>query len=104
MVQAQIICPTNHPELAYIREEPMSEKQYIADVEYTEKNEYGAEVRKTGRPLPVEFLLVDVPTGVPKEPSYTFPVDPRVKFVIENRSAVNQHQVGIPYCWAQKKM
>ncbi|KAE9415255.1 hypothetical protein Angca_005127, partial [Angiostrongylus cantonensis] len=94
LVEAQLLCPTNHPELAYIREKPLSDTHYITDVQYTEKNQYGAEVLKNGRPLPVEFLLVDVPTGMPKEPQYTFPPPPTTRFAIENRETMGETQGG----------
>ncbi|CAO4368077.1 unnamed protein product [Caenorhabditis nigoni] len=100
MVEAEILCPTLYtPELAYVRETPLSETHYITDVQYTEKNEYGAEVLKNGRPLPVEYLLVDVPAGMPKEPHYTFHIgnmsnSKNVKFNVENRQAIGQLQGG----------
>lgn len=48
------------------------------------KDQYGNEVQKLARPLPVEYLLLDVPTSSPKVPLYTFPahVNP---FPVENR-------------------
>ncbi|VDK45743.1 unnamed protein product, partial [Cylicostephanus goldi] len=94
LVEAELLCPTNHPELAYIRDKPLTETQYLTDVQYTEKNQYGAEVLKDGRPLPVEFLLVDVPTGMPKEPQYTFSVPKSTRFAIENREAMGEVQGG----------
>ncbi|CAB3404758.1 unnamed protein product [Caenorhabditis bovis] len=94
MVEADILCPTIYtPELAYVRETPLSENHYITDVQYLEKNEYGAEVLKNGRPLPVEYLLVDVPAGMPKEPHYTFHVG-KVPFNVENRQTIGQIQGG----------
>lgn len=62
-----------------------------------EKNEYGAEVRRDGRPLPVEFLLVDVPTGMPLQPISSFTVvdDLSVSFPIENRESIGENQVRI---------
>lgn len=36
MVDADIICPVkNQPELAWVRENPLHEKHYITDVQYT---------------------------------------------------------------------
>ncbi|RCN27859.1 NPL4 family protein [Ancylostoma caninum] len=109
LVEAQLLCPTNHPELAYIRDKPLNETQYLTDVQYTasiielyhEKNQYGAEVLKDGRPLPVEFLLVDVPTGMPKEPQYTFSPPRTARFAIENRDTMGEIQGGVnlsAYC------
>ncbi|CCD64969.1 Nuclear protein localization protein 4 homolog 1 [Caenorhabditis elegans] len=100
MVEADILCPTLYtPELAYVRETPLSEEHYITDVQFSMKNEYGAEVMKNGRPLPVEYLLVDVPAGMPKEPHYTFHVgtsnkSKSAKFNVENRQAIGQLQGG----------
>uniref|UniRef100_A0A915ERH2 MPN domain-containing protein n=1 Tax=Ditylenchus dipsaci TaxID=166011 RepID=A0A915ERH2_9BILA len=95
MVEANILCPTvSNPELAWVREKPLHEHHYITDVQYTEKDEYGAEVLRNGRPMPVEYLLVDVPTGVPLEPRATFTVveDPAKAFAIENRSLIGEDQ------------
>ncbi|KAI1730031.1 NPL4 family domain-containing protein [Ditylenchus destructor] len=94
MVDAKILCPTTHPELAWVRQTPLSERHYITDVQFTEKNEYGAEVRRDGRPLPVEFLLVDVPTGMPLEPISSFTVidDLNLSFPIENRESIGENQ------------
>jgi len=93
MVEANILCPTSNPEFAWTRETPLNEKHYITDVQYTEKNEYGAEVQKNGRPMPVEYLLVDVPAGMPKEPLYTFHASQANKgFVIENRTLIGKPQ------------
>lgn len=93
MVEADILCPTNHFELASVRENPLNEKHYITDVQFTEKNEYGAEVQRNGKPMPVEFLLVDVPVGMPIEPCMTFNVTRAEKdFPIENRTFIGQFQ------------
>lgn len=94
MVDAQILCPTTHPELAWVRQTPLNENHYITDVQFTEKNEYGAEVRRDGRPLPVEFLLVDVPTGMPLQPISTFTVvdETTACFPIENRGSIGETQ------------
>jgi nuclear protein localization family protein 4 len=35
MIEADILCPTSHPEFAWIRETPLNEKHYITDVQYT---------------------------------------------------------------------
>uniref|UniRef100_A0A7E4V9W4 Nuclear protein localization protein 4 n=1 Tax=Panagrellus redivivus TaxID=6233 RepID=A0A7E4V9W4_PANRE len=91
MAEADIVVPTDYMELAWAREKPLHEKHYVTDVQFTEKDEYGAEVRKDGRPLPVEYLLVDVPAGMPKDPSESFRVN-RVGFPIENRAAIGQIQ------------
>ncbi|KAK6037998.1 nuclear protein localization protein, partial [Cooperia oncophora] len=96
LVEAQLLCPTNHPELAYIREKPLTESQYLTDVQFTEKTKVMVQkFFKDARPLPVEFLLVDVPTGMPKEPQYTFsPPPPVARFNIENRDSMGTTQGG----------
>lgn len=49
-----------------------------------DKDQYGNEVQKMARPLPVEYLLLDVPTSSPLIPLYTFP-SRQHRFPIENR-------------------
>lgn len=34
LVEANLLCPTSHPELAYLREVPLTPSQYITDVYY----------------------------------------------------------------------
>lgn len=93
MVDAEILVPTSNPELAWVRETPLRPDHYITDVQFTEKDEYGAEVRRNGRPMPVEYLLVDVPAGMPIEPQFSFHAAAADKgFPIENRELVNQPQ------------
>lgn len=49
-------------------------------------DEYGNNVTRPGRPLPVEYLLVEVPATAPLEPTYTFTArDMKDMFPIENR-------------------
>lgn len=53
---------------------------------FQEKDKYGNEVSRLARPLPVEYLLVDIPTSTPLSPQYTFPVNYNVTpFPVENR-------------------
>lgn len=115
LVEAELLLPTNHPELAYLRKEPLRETQYITDVQFTvifgiifkfsslpdcqlvqEKDEYGNQVPRDGRPMPVEYLLVDVPAGMPKEPRFTFHAvtgGKHSQFPIENRMVLGEMQV-----------
>jgi len=81
-----VIVPTKDaPELAYILES--SDSKYIPDVFFTEKDEYGNEIKKVGRPLPVELLLVDLPVTTPATPLSTFSLLPPTKtaFPVGNR-------------------
>ncbi|XP_055377942.1 nuclear protein localization protein 4 homolog [Condylostylus longicornis] len=51
-----------------------------------EKDQYGNEVQRLARPLPVEYLLVDVPASTPLTPLYTFTsCDRKESFPVENR-------------------
>ena len=63
VISLSIILSKDAPELAYIVES--SEAQYIPDVFFMQKDEYGNEIKKIGRPLPVEYLLIDVPVTTP---------------------------------------
>jgi nuclear protein localization family protein 4 len=44
----------------------------VPDVFYKVKDSYGNEVTKIARPLPVEYLLIDVPVASAKEATYSF--------------------------------
>ncbi|XP_026475213.1 nuclear protein localization protein 4 homolog isoform X2 [Ctenocephalides felis] len=85
LVRDNCLIPTKDaPELGYVRES--SDKQYVPDVYYKEKDCYGNEVLRLARPLPVEYLLVDVPTSTPLVPQFTFNTLPdKIEFPIENR-------------------
>ncbi|EDW84969.1 uncharacterized protein Dwil_GK14396, isoform A [Drosophila willistoni] len=85
LVRDNCLLPTKDaPELGYVRES--TDKQYVPDVFYKEKDQYGNEVQRLGRPLPVEYLLVDVPASTPLQPQYTFTkYDQRQPFPVENR-------------------
>lgn len=51
-----------------------------------EKDTYGNEVPRLARPLPVEYLLVDVPASTPLTPQFTFNPDINKQyFPVENR-------------------
>lgn len=91
LVRDNCLVPTyDAPELAYVKES--SSQQYVPDVFFKEKDEYGNEVTRLARPLPVEYLIVDLPASMPKEPKYTFrlPVGKNL-FPVENR--LDQKQV-----------
>lgn len=94
LVRDGCIVPTQDaPELAYIRES--SNEKFIPDVYYREKDKYNNEVTKIARPLPVEYLLVDLPAAFAKDPIYTFnEASPLLKtsFPIENRAHIGESQ------------
>jgi len=92
LVKDKCLVPTRDaPELGYVKES--SEKQYVPDVFYKQKDEYGNEVTRMARPLPVEYLLVDVPVSTPIEPQFSFAVVPgKTPFPVENRLLDGQIQ------------
>ena len=60
------------------------------------KDEYGNEVTQLARPLPVEYLLVDLPAAFPVSAQYTFKshLHSEVKrFPVENRIDIGETQV-----------
>ncbi|XP_067006587.1 nuclear protein localization protein 4 homolog [Anabrus simplex] len=85
LVRDNCLVPTKDaPELGYVRES--TDKQFVPDVYYKEKDRYGNEVLRLARPLPVEYLLVDVPASTPITPVSTFHADPKIQpFPLENR-------------------
>jgi len=85
LVRDNCLIPTKDaPELAYVRES--NKDQYVPDVFYKEKDKYGNDVTQIARPLPIEYLLVDVPVSAPKQQTYTFnPLTHLKPFLIENR-------------------
>lgn len=53
---------------------------------FQEKDQYGNEVSRMARPLPVEYLLVDIPASTPLVPVYTFTArNDKATFPVENR-------------------
>ncbi|CAG9773916.1 unnamed protein product [Ceutorhynchus assimilis] len=52
-----------------------STKDELSERSKNEKDSYGNEVSRLARPLPVEYLLVDVPASTPVTPTYSFNPD-----------------------------
>ncbi|XP_050407699.1 nuclear protein localization protein 4 homolog [Patella vulgata] len=92
LVRDDCLIPTKDvPELGYVKES--SNEQYVPDVFFKDKDNYGNEVTQLARPLPVEYLLVEIPAAFPVEPQFTFRVTEDIKpFVIENREEVGDVQ------------
>ncbi|XP_041075709.1 nuclear protein localization protein 4 homolog [Polyodon spathula] len=76
------------PELGYAKES--STEQYVPDVFYKDKDKFGNDITYLARPLPVEYLIIDITTTFPKEPVYTFTSMHR--FSIENRDVLGETQ------------
>ncbi|CAB4000892.1 nuclear localization 4 homolog [Paramuricea clavata] len=91
LVQDDILVPTkDEPGLGYVRES--SSKQYVPDVFYTDKDSYGNEVTLLARPMPIEYVLIEVPAAFPKDHQYTFPGGNGDPFPIANREELGEIQ------------
>jgi len=92
LVRDECLVPTvDDSALGYIKES--SSEQFVPDVFYKVKDEYGNEVTKIGRPMPIEYFLIEVPAGFPMEPQSTFiSSDPTNLFPIENRTQMLENQ------------
>ncbi|KAL7055761.1 hypothetical protein AAHC03_022652 [Spirometra sp. Aus1] len=92
--RANILLPTyDAPELGYIRD--TTKEQFVPDVFYSSKDKYGNTVTNIGRPLPVEYLLIDMPVAFPIDPTFTFALQSLPSnrlFPIENRQDMGQTQ------------
>merc|ERR1712062_113347 len=67
--------------------DPYDEEKYVPDVFFMEKDKYKNEIKKIGRPLPVEYLLLDVTVSAPIEPLASFSVlsGDKKHFPVENK-------------------
>ncbi|ELU06588.1 hypothetical protein CAPTEDRAFT_181731 [Capitella teleta] len=94
LVNDDCMIPTKDvPELGYIKES--SNEQYVPDVFYADKDKYGNEVTHLARPLPVEYLLVDLPAAFPVDSLYTLKAATlglNKAFAIENRMNIGEPQ------------
>ncbi|XP_075702083.1 nuclear protein localization protein 4 homolog [Rhinoderma darwinii] len=77
------------PELGYAKES--SSEQYVPDVFYKDIDKFGNEITQLARPLPVEYLIIDITTTFPKDPVYTFFTSSNL-FSIENRESLGETQ------------
>lgn len=90
-VRDDILLPTkDEPGLGYVRES--SSKQYVPDVFYKDKDSYGNEITLMARPMPIEYVLIEVPAAFPKENQYTFPGGNGEPFPIANREDLGEIQ------------
>lgn len=92
LVRDDCLVPTlDEPGLGYIRES--SSDQYVPDVFYKTADSYGNEVTLLARPMPIEYVLVQVPAAFPVEPQFTFSDQIQGEpFPLENRSNMGELQ------------
>ncbi|KAJ2798106.1 nuclear protein localization protein 4 [Coemansia guatemalensis] len=92
MQKADLIVPSSVPSSMCVQEPAKS--RYVPDIFYSYKNEYNLQVSANAKPaFPVDYLLVNVTNGYPREPNSAFRTNSA--FVLENREHVD-HQVQTP--------
>ena len=54
------------------------------------RGEYGVDVTREARPLPLEYLIIELTTSTPRNPQPLLPGGKGPLFPVENRAAVGQ--------------
>ena len=54
------------------------------------RGEYGADVMKEARPLPLEYLIIELTTTTPRNPQPLLPGGREPAFPVEHRAAIGQ--------------
>lgn len=92
LVRDDCLVPTKDaPELGYVKES--NNEQYVPDVYYKVTDSYGNEVTRLARPLPVEYLLLDIAVAFPKEMAFTFFASETIRpFSVEHRDDIGETQ------------
>ncbi|KAJ1952044.1 nuclear protein localization protein 4 [Dipsacomyces acuminosporus] len=89
MQAADLIVPSSVPSKMCVRE--TTKTRYVPDIFYRYTNEYNLPVTANAKPaFPVEYLLVNLTAGYPKEPKPLF--RSTSPFCIENREHIQQVQ------------
>jgi len=95
MVDADMIEASVEPGIIRVKDEDraVDTARYVPDVFFRYKNEYGLEVKKSAKPcFPVEYLIVNVTHGFPKDPAPLFHL---TTFPIENRPGLEDQNLEI---------
>lgn len=64
---------------------------------FQDRDSYGNEVTLLARPMPIEYVLIEVPAAFPKDHQYTFSGGNGDPFPIANREELGEIQVSDMY-------
>lgn len=95
LVESDLISLSTHPNCVFINkdEDVNGKRRYVPEVFYNKINEYGRQVKQNAKPwFPVEFLLVSLTHGFPKDANSDIMFPDLTNFPIENRGYLHQIQ------------